>query len=83
MFEGAKSSNLTQGELAVFVMPTVMAATAFPEIVTLVTELKYALVVTVAVLGPVMVSETASPLASRPVTTNVFTLSLPAEVIVT
>jgi hypothetical protein len=83
MFDGAKSSKRTQRDEAVFVMPTVMAATAFPEIVTLVTELKYALVVTVAVLGPVMVSEIASLFGPVPVTTNVFTLSLPAEVIVT
>jgi hypothetical protein len=40
MFDGAKSSKRTQRDDAVFVMPTVMAATAFPEIVTLVTVLK-------------------------------------------
>jgi hypothetical protein len=59
MFEGAKSSNLTQGEVAVFVMPTVMAPTALPEIVTLLTDRKYDVVVTLVALGPVMVSEIA------------------------
>lgn len=83
MFDGAKSSNRTHGDVAVLVMPTVSAPAALPEIVTLVTVLKYEMVVAVVAFGPVTVSESGLPLTFVPVTTKVFELSLPAATMVT